>query len=170
MLVANLASHAWDPHRRWSWCQGHLWQTLCALAVAKLTNIYSKELFEGTAQWLLKWQTYEGGFAGCPNQEAHGGYTFCALAALTLLGQESQCNFRNLLVILLKYICCILKFDWIFGMFFCFRDGPLIVRWSMKAAFKAGPTNWLTVAIHFGKGLSSHCYIFFWPNQVLLKY
>jgi len=72
--------------------------TYCALAVAKLTNICTKELFDGTAEWLVKCQTYEGGFAGCPNQEAHGGYTFCAVAALTLLGQESKCNVRSLLV------------------------------------------------------------------------
>lgn len=55
-------------------------------------------LSAGTAEWLLRCQTYEGGFAGCPNQEAHGGYTFCALAALTLLGQEASCDYRALLV------------------------------------------------------------------------
>ena len=72
--------------------------TYWALAVAKLNNICTKELFDGTAEWLDKCQTYKGGFAGCPNQEAHGGYTFCAVAALTLLGQESKCNVRSLLV------------------------------------------------------------------------
>lgn len=30
-------------------------------------------------------QTYEGGFGGVPNAEAHGGYTFCAVATLHLL-------------------------------------------------------------------------------------
>lgn len=30
-------------------------------------------------------QTYEGGFGGQPGLEAHGGYSFCAFAALTLL-------------------------------------------------------------------------------------
>ena len=72
--------------------------TYCALVVAKLTNIFDQELFEGTSDWLLKCQTYEGGFGGSPYSEAHGGYTFCALAALTLLGTESQCNLRSLLV------------------------------------------------------------------------
>ncbi len=31
-------------------------------------------------------QTYEGGFGGAPGMEAHGGYTFCGLASLVLLG------------------------------------------------------------------------------------
>ncbi|XP_046441231.1 protein farnesyltransferase subunit beta-like isoform X2 [Daphnia pulex] len=66
--------------------------TYCAVVVAKLTGIVDQKLFSGTSEWILKCQTYEGGFAGTPNQEAHGGYTFCALAALTLLGQESKCN------------------------------------------------------------------------------
>lgn len=32
-------------------------------------------------------QTYEGGFGGVPSAEAHGGYTFCAVAALAILGK-----------------------------------------------------------------------------------
>jgi protein farnesyltransferase subunit beta len=35
-------------------------------------------------------QTYEGGFGGDPGHEAHGGYVFCAFAALVILGQASQ--------------------------------------------------------------------------------
>lgn len=73
--------------------------TYCAVVVAKLTGIFDQNLFSVTSEWILKCQTYEGGFAGTPNQEAHGGYTFCALAALTLLGQESKCDIRSLLVI-----------------------------------------------------------------------
>lgn len=69
----------------------------CALAVAKLTNIYTHALFENTAEWIVRCQTYEGGFAGCPDLEAHGGYTFCGLAALTLLEKEHLCNVKSLL-------------------------------------------------------------------------
>jgi protein farnesyltransferase subunit beta len=32
-------------------------------------------------------QTYEGGLGGEPGNEAHGGYTFCGVAALLLLGR-----------------------------------------------------------------------------------
>uniref|UniRef100_A0A2R5LKX7 Protein farnesyltransferase subunit beta n=1 Tax=Ornithodoros turicata TaxID=34597 RepID=A0A2R5LKX7_9ACAR len=71
--------------------------TYCALAVAKLTNIYTDDLFEGTAEWVKKCQTYEGGFGGVPGMEAHGGYTFCGYASLVLLEQESNCDLKRLL-------------------------------------------------------------------------
>ncbi|XP_014672537.1 PREDICTED: protein farnesyltransferase subunit beta-like [Priapulus caudatus] len=42
-------------------------------------------------------QTYEGGFGGLPGMEAHGGYSFCALAALILLNKEKLCDVDALL-------------------------------------------------------------------------
>eukprot|EP00277_Geminigera_cryophila_P034799 CAMPEP_0173125700 /NCGR_PEP_ID=MMETSP1102-20130122/56591_1 /TAXON_ID=49646 /ORGANISM="Geminigera sp., Strain Caron Lab Isolate" /LENGTH=390 /DNA_ID=CAMNT_0014034655 /DNA_START=8 /DNA_END=1180 /DNA_ORIENTATION=+ len=36
---------------------------------------------------IMRCQTYEGGLGGEPGNEAHGGYTFCAVAAMVLLGQ-----------------------------------------------------------------------------------
>ncbi|XP_075222235.1 farnesyl transferase beta subunit [Lycorma delicatula] len=69
----------------------------CALAVARLTNIYTDALFDNSALWIISCQTYEGGFSGCPGLEAHGGYAFCALAALCLLAKEQLCNLRALL-------------------------------------------------------------------------
>ncbi|SCU97097.1 LAFA_0G09736g1_1 [Lachancea sp. 'fantastica'] len=61
--------------------------TYCALSVAKMLNILTPELCEGVAEFLLKCQTYEGGFGACPqDDEAHGGYTFCASAGLAILG------------------------------------------------------------------------------------
>ena len=58
---------------------------------------------------ILRWfyfrcQTYEGGFGGVPGMEAHGGYAFCGIAALTLLGHERLCDLDALLVSeVLKY-------------------------------------------------------------------
>ncbi|XP_074599533.1 farnesyl transferase beta subunit [Brevipalpus obovatus] len=69
----------------------------CAAAVAYITGINTPELFENSAQWLIKCQTYEGGFGATPGNEAHGGYSFCALAALTLFGQAGQCDLKALL-------------------------------------------------------------------------
>lgn len=69
----------------------------CALSVARLTNIYSDDLFDKSAQWIVSCQTYEGGFSGFPGMEAHGGYAFCGIAALTLLGREHLCDIRALL-------------------------------------------------------------------------
>jgi len=80
----------------------------CAVVVCKLTNLQCDHLFEGTAEWVARFvifslqsstvnvstsvlwnhfrcQTYEGGFGGFPGMEAHGGYTFCAVATLILL-------------------------------------------------------------------------------------
>ena len=37
------------------------------------------------ARHIASCQTYEGGFGAEPHNEAHGGYTFCALAALRIL-------------------------------------------------------------------------------------
>lgn len=46
---------------------------------------------------LFPLKTYEGGFGGEPNCEAHGGYTFCALAGLTLLQKMHLINMETLL-------------------------------------------------------------------------
>jgi len=70
----------------------------CALSTARLTNIYSPELFHNTDQWLLRCQSYEGGFGGVPGMEAHGGYSFCGLAALMLMRKEKLCNLDTLLL------------------------------------------------------------------------
>ncbi|TKR87322.1 hypothetical protein L596_011736 [Steinernema carpocapsae] len=80
----------------------------CALAIAAITNIiYEKrsvtikdtegkekvELVDLTTNvdlWLISCQSYEGGFGAEPSSEGHGGYTFCAIAALTILGQLNK--------------------------------------------------------------------------------
>lgn len=70
----------------------------CALSAARLTNVYSRDLFARTDQWLLRCQTYEGGFGGVPGMEAHGGYSFCGLAAMMLMKREKLLNIDNLLL------------------------------------------------------------------------
>lgn len=42
-------------------------------------------------------QTYEGGIGGEPGNEAHGGYTYCGLAALMLVGRADVLNLPSLL-------------------------------------------------------------------------
>ncbi|KAK2707082.1 hypothetical protein QYM36_014944 [Artemia franciscana] len=64
----------------------------CALAVAKLTNLLTEDLALNTDLWIIRCQTYEGGFAGYPGLEAHGGYTFCGYAGLALLAKEYLCD------------------------------------------------------------------------------
>ncbi|KAF9580425.1 hypothetical protein BGW38_002940 [Lunasporangiospora selenospora] len=61
--------------------------TYCVLAAATITNLLRPELTEGVAEFIARCQTYEGGIGGYPGVEAHGGYAFCGLAALELLGR-----------------------------------------------------------------------------------
>jgi prenyltransferase beta subunit len=61
--------------------------TYTVVAVASLLNLLTPELTEGVAAFALSCQTYEGGFGGEPGAEAHGGYAFCAVAALAILGE-----------------------------------------------------------------------------------
>ncbi|KAJ6617951.1 terpenoid cyclases/protein prenyltransferase alpha-alpha toroid [Mycena sp. CBHHK59/15] len=80
----------------------------CLLVTATLLDIITPELVEGTAGFVASCQTYEGGFSSAsqpyyappatlgapptlldsprpPLGEAHGGYTFCALASWVML-------------------------------------------------------------------------------------
>lgn len=70
----------------------------CTITVAKLTNVYTPEMFKDTAKWIAECQTWEGGFGGVPGMEAHGGYTYCGLASLVLLGKTEFCRLDPLLV------------------------------------------------------------------------
>lgn len=72
----------------------------CAAAVAKLVNVspeVERQLFKDTVDWIVSCQTYEGGMGGVPYQEAHGGYTFCGVAALALLGSTGSCDLNRLM-------------------------------------------------------------------------
>jgi protein farnesyltransferase subunit beta len=66
--------------------------TYTVLAVARITNMLTPELCAGAGDFLLRCQSYEGGFGGEPGNEAHGGYNFCALAGLVILGQAQRCD------------------------------------------------------------------------------
>ena len=58
----------------------------CAMAVASLLGLLSPQLTANTVDYLVACQTYEGGMSAEPGNEAHGGYTFCAVATLLMLG------------------------------------------------------------------------------------
>jgi protein farnesyltransferase subunit beta len=49
-----------------------------------------KAFGDGLGDYLSRCQTYEGGIAAAPGNEAHGSYTFCALACLCLLGDPQD--------------------------------------------------------------------------------
>lgn len=54
-----------------------------------------------TAEYILSCQSYEGGFGGEPNNEAHGGYNFCAIASLLIL---QQVFFKILFCLIIAFI------------------------------------------------------------------
>ncbi|KAG0045421.1 hypothetical protein BGZ83_009385 [Gryganskiella cystojenkinii] len=70
--------------------------TYCALSAATITNILTPELTSGVAEFVARCQTYEGGIGGYPGVEAHGGYAFCGLAAMELLGKTELLNLDTL--------------------------------------------------------------------------
>lgn len=63
-----------------------------ALAVGSICNVLDDELRAGAAEWIASCQTYEGGIGATPGEEAHGGYTFCGLAAMVLLDQVGEAS------------------------------------------------------------------------------
>lgn len=54
-----------------------------------LTSEIGKYLFSNAQNLINAAQTYEGGFAAAPGEEAHGGYTYCALASLCILQKDT---------------------------------------------------------------------------------
>lgn len=60
--------------------------TYTVIAISYLLHILTPELVQDVPEYIIACQTYEGGFGGEPmGTEAHGGYTFCAVAALNIL-------------------------------------------------------------------------------------
>lgn len=53
--------------------------------IVKLLHL-DESLLDGVAETIIRSQTYEGGLSNVEGGEAHGGYTFCGIAALSLLG------------------------------------------------------------------------------------
>jgi protein farnesyltransferase subunit beta len=64
--------------------------TYCAIAVASILQILDDSLTVGVGGYIKQCQTYEGGIAGEPGMEAHGGYSYCGLAALAIIGNAKE--------------------------------------------------------------------------------
>lgn len=70
-----------------------------AVAVASLTGIAARDpqLFAHTAAYVARLQAFDGGFGGEVGNEAHGGNSYCATAALVALGRLRDVNVDALL-------------------------------------------------------------------------
>jgi protein farnesyltransferase subunit beta len=71
----------------------------CATAAAFMAGLDLAPLVQraGLVEYVRRCQTYEGGLGGEPGNEAHGGYTYCGLAALVLAGHAGALDLRRLL-------------------------------------------------------------------------
>jgi len=68
----------------------------CAASVATMTGLTGGGLFDRTPEWVSRCQTYDGGISAVPGTEAHGGYAFCGLAAIALLGSAESLDLAKL--------------------------------------------------------------------------
>ena len=69
-----------------------------AMAIARMLRLDLGQLdVAAMAGFLRRCQTYEGGLGGEPWNEAHGGYTYCGVAALALAGRLGDLDLRRLL-------------------------------------------------------------------------
>ncbi len=62
----------------------------CACAISAILNDWSGVNIDLTVSFIRACITYEGGIALLPGSEAHGGSTYCGLAALSLMGRLSS--------------------------------------------------------------------------------
>eukprot|EP00195_Chlamydomonas_chlamydogama_P014941 CAMPEP_0202909804 /NCGR_PEP_ID=MMETSP1392-20130828/50321_1 /ASSEMBLY_ACC=CAM_ASM_000868 /TAXON_ID=225041 /ORGANISM="Chlamydomonas chlamydogama, Strain SAG 11-48b" /LENGTH=548 /DNA_ID=CAMNT_0049599673 /DNA_START=13 /DNA_END=1659 /DNA_ORIENTATION=- len=79
--------------------EGDLRACYIAMAVAHMLGLDKHGLAEraGMVEYIRRCQTYEGGLGGEPSNEAHGGYSFCGVAALALLGRLDALDLPRLL-------------------------------------------------------------------------
>ncbi|XP_021299333.1 protein farnesyltransferase subunit beta [Herrania umbratica] len=68
-----------------------------AISVASLLNILDDDLVQDVGNYVVSCQTYEGGIAGEPGSEAHGGYTFCGLATMILINEVDRLDLSSLI-------------------------------------------------------------------------
>eukprot|EP00438_Fugacium_kawagutii_P015621 Skav212792 [mRNA] locus=scaffold159:497156:505797:- [translate_table: standard] len=69
----------------------------CAIAVASMLHILTDELLNGVPEYVARCQTWEGGIAGEEGLEAHGGYSYCGLAALCIAGRADALDLHSFL-------------------------------------------------------------------------
>ncbi|KFK33120.1 hypothetical protein AALP_AA6G333500 [Arabis alpina] len=68
-----------------------------AISIASILNIMDDELTRGLGDYIVSCQTYEGGIAGEPGSEAHGGYTYCGLATMILINEVNRLDLDTLM-------------------------------------------------------------------------
>jgi geranylgeranyl transferase type-1 subunit beta len=70
----------------------------CACVIAFILNDWSGINRQSCEQFILQCRTYEYAFGQIPGSEAHGGSTFCAIAALSLMNRLNQLDHQDDLI------------------------------------------------------------------------
>jgi len=70
----------------------------CAACICYMLNDFSGMNVEKAVSYILSSQSYDRAIGQGPGQESHGGSTYCALAALHLMGQLHQLPHKEELV------------------------------------------------------------------------
>ncbi|KAF7457736.1 Prenyltransferase and squalene oxidase repeat family protein [Cryptosporidium felis] len=69
----------------------------CVSAVASMLHIVTEELFHGIEDYIINCIGFDGGFSGDFDGESHGGYTYCVVSALCILGKTSILDIDSLI-------------------------------------------------------------------------
>lgn len=70
----------------------------CACVVSSLLNDWSGFDVEAATRYVVSSQSYDGAFGMAPGLEGHGGSTYCAVAALALMGRLDRIRDRRALL------------------------------------------------------------------------
>jgi len=70
----------------------------CATAVSFMINDFSGINQQKAVEYIVQSQSYDNGIAQGPGQESHGGSTYCAVAALSLMGKLDALPHRDGLI------------------------------------------------------------------------
>ena len=62
----------------------------CAIVISYHCGFLDEEIKQGVVEFISRCQTFEGGYGGEPGNEAHGGYAFCAIAVLHIIGELNE--------------------------------------------------------------------------------
>jgi len=70
----------------------------CACAISAMLEDWSGLNKDLAVKYILSSQSYDGAIAQAPGQESHGGSTYCAIAALELMGRLNELPQKELLI------------------------------------------------------------------------
>jgi geranylgeranyl transferase type-1 subunit beta len=87
LKICQQADGSFAPHMGSKECDMRF--VFCAFAICFLLKDWSSIEIPKSLEFIKHSQSYDGGFGTGPKRESHGGSTYCAVAALALVGQIS---------------------------------------------------------------------------------